>query len=60
MLQNIKLAGCIVTIDAIGCQTGIAAQIIERKGDYLLNAKGNQPKLADAIEQFISIGEQHT
>lgn len=59
LLPNLKLAGCIVTIDAMGCQTAIASQIIERKGDYLLNAKDNQPKLAESIEEFIRIGEQH-
>lgn len=59
LLPNLKLAGCIVTIDAMSCQTQIAAQIIERKGDYLLNAKDNQPKLAESVEEFIRIGEQH-
>lgn len=59
LLPNLKLAGCIVTIDAMGCQTEIAAQVIERQGDYLLNAKGNQPKLAEAIEEYIGIGEQN-
>lgn len=59
LLPNLKLAGCIVTIDAMGCQTEIAAQIIGRKGDYLLNAKNNQPKLAESVEEFIRIGEQH-
>jgi|GEM_PF-4880463 len=44
LLPHLKLAGCIVTIDAMGCQTAIAAQVIERQGDYLLNAKDNQPK----------------
>jgi len=58
LLPNLKLADCIVTIDAMGCQTEIAAQVIERQGDYLLNAKGNQPKLAEAIEEYIGIGEQ--
>lgn len=59
LLPNLKLAGCTVTIDALGCQTEIATQIIERKGDYLLNAKDNQPKLAEAIDEFICVGEQH-
>ena len=59
LLPNLKLTGCIVTIDAMGCQTGIAAQIIAGKGDYLLNAKDNQPKLAEGIEEFIRIGEQN-
>ena len=59
LLPNLLLTGCIVTIDAMGCQTAIAAQIIERKGDYLLNAKDNQPKLAEAIEEYIRMGEQY-
>ena len=48
-----------MTIDAMGCQTAIAAQVIERQGDYLLNVKDNQPKLAEAIEEYLEIGEQH-
>jgi predicted transposase YbfD/YdcC len=59
LLPNLALAGCIVTIDAMGYQTAIAAQAIERKGDYLLNAKENQPKLAEAIKEYIRIAEQH-
>ena len=59
LLPNLALEGCIVTIDAMGCQTAIAMQIIERKGDYLLNAKDNQPKLAEAIEEYIQIAEQY-
>lgn len=59
LLPNLALSGCIVTIDAMGCQTAIAAQVVERKGDYLLNVKDNQPKLAEAIEEYFRIGEQH-
>ena len=59
LLPNLMLTGCIVTIDAMGCQTAIAAQVLDRKGDYLLNAKDNQPKLAEAIEEYFRIGEQH-
>lgn len=59
LLPQLKLAGCIVTIDAMVCQTAIAAQVIERQGDYLLNAKDNQPQLAEAIEEYIRIGEQN-
>ena len=44
----------------MGCQTAVAAQVIGHKGDYLLNAKENQPKLAEAIKQYIQIAEQHT
>lgn len=59
LLPNLALSGCIVTIDAMGCQTAIAAQVVERQGDYLLNVKDNQPKLAEAIEEYFRIGEQH-
>lgn len=59
LLPNLALSGCIVTIDAMGCQTAVAAQVIERGGNYLLNVKDNQPKLAEAIEEYFQIGEQH-
>ena len=42
-----------MTIDAMGCQTEIAAQIIEQKGDYVLALKGNQGNLhQEVIELF--------
>ena len=42
------LKGCIVTIDAIGCQTESVQKIIDRGGDYLLAVKDNLGTLADA------------
>jgi predicted transposase YbfD/YdcC len=51
LLQWLKLQGCIVTIDAMGCQTKIAAQIIEQGGDYVLALKGNQETLAAEVEE---------
>ena len=42
LLQLLELAGCIVTIDAMGCQKEIAQQIIEAQADYLLAVKKNQ------------------
>jgi predicted transposase YbfD/YdcC len=51
LLQWLKLAGCIVTIDAMGCQTKIAEQIIEQGGDYVLALKGNQETLAAEVEE---------
>jgi predicted transposase YbfD/YdcC len=36
LLDLLDLGGCIVTIDAMGCQKAIAAQIVERGGDYVL------------------------
>ena len=42
LLETLYLRGCIVTIDAIGCQKDIAAKIIEQEADYVLALKGNQ------------------
>src|SRR6266542_3103167 len=42
LLKTLDIAGCIVTIDAMGCQKSIARQIIELQGDYVLALKGNQ------------------
>lgn len=53
ILELLALKGCIVTIDAMGCQTAIAQQIIEGGGDYVLALKGNQGRLhAHAVEWF--------
>jgi predicted transposase YbfD/YdcC len=45
LLELLVLEGCIVTIDAMGTQWAIAAQIIEQKGDYVLALKENQGSL---------------
>jgi len=45
LLGALDVSGCIVTIDAMGCQTQIAQTIIERRGDYLLQLKENHPLL---------------
>jgi predicted transposase YbfD/YdcC len=57
LLDTLMLKGCIVTIDALGCQTELAQKILERGGDYLLAAKDNQPSLSKALEEFITEGE---
>ena len=51
LLALLQLAGCLVTIDAMGCQTKIAAQIIDQGGDYVLALKGNQSTLAAEVEE---------
>ncbi len=48
LLKLLSLKGHTVTIDAMGCQKGIASQIREQKGHYLLGLKGNQPTLEAA------------
>jgi len=49
LLETLALAGCIVTIDAIGCQTDIAAQIIDREAEYVLALKENQGNLYEDV-----------
>jgi predicted transposase YbfD/YdcC len=45
LLRLLALDGCVVTIDALGCQRAIAAQLHEQGADYVLALKGNQPTL---------------
>lgn len=50
LLDALYLKGFLVSIDAMGCQKAIARQIVEKKADYLLAVKGNQPGLLQAIQ----------
>jgi predicted transposase YbfD/YdcC len=50
LLQALEVAGCIVTIDAMGCQTEIAREIIEREADYVLALKENQGRLYEDVQ----------
>lgn len=50
LLKVLDLQGCIVTIDAIGCQKDIAKTIASRKADYILAVKGNQKGLHQVIQ----------
>jgi predicted transposase YbfD/YdcC len=54
LLRALDLKGALVTIDAAGCQVGIAEQIREQGGHYLLPVKGNQPHLEQACERVLS------
>jgi predicted transposase YbfD/YdcC len=49
LLKVLELKGCIVTIDAMGCQKDIARGIVARKADYVLAVKGNQESLHKAV-----------
>ncbi|MBO3702479.1 MAG: ISAs1 family transposase [Candidatus Accumulibacter sp.] len=57
LLATLALEGCIVTIDAMGTQPNIAQAIRNRGADYILAAKGNQPRLAESIDDFFSAFE---
>ena len=52
LLDLLELDGAVVTIDAMGCQTEIAEKIVEKKADYVLAVKGNQPTLHEGIVDF--------
>jgi predicted transposase YbfD/YdcC len=54
LLELLELEGAVVSIDAMGCQSAIAQQIVDAKGDYVLPVKGNQPKLQDAVAKTLS------
>jgi predicted transposase YbfD/YdcC len=54
LLQVLDVSGCIVTIDAMGCQTEIAQTIVDRGGDYLLELKENQRLLYADTEWLFS------
>lgn len=53
LLRLVNIQGAIITIDAMGTQKAIAAQIIEQKADYVLALKGNQETLHDAVIEYI-------
>jgi predicted transposase YbfD/YdcC len=59
LLALLELTGCIVTIDAMGCQREIASQIIEQGGDYVLSLKGNQTGLHTAVQEFFDTAARH-
>jgi len=52
LLELLELSGSLVTIDAMGCQTEIAARIVAGGADYCLAAKGNQSTLHQGISDF--------
>ncbi len=54
LLRVLELAGCIVTIDAIGCQTKIAETIVQQKADYLLAVKENQGQLYQEVQDLFA------
>jgi len=53
LLRILELSGCIVTTDAMGCQTKIAKEIIESDADYVLALKGNHEKVHEEVKTFL-------
>jgi predicted transposase YbfD/YdcC len=59
LLRLLELEGCIVTIDAMGCQKAIARTIVEQGADYVLALKGNQGGMHNEGELFFTGARQH-
>jgi predicted transposase YbfD/YdcC len=53
LLRVLELSGCIVTMDAMGCQKKIAREIVEADADYVLALKGNQEKVHAEVKSFL-------
>ena len=53
ILNDLELGGCVVSIDAMGCQKEIVKEIMSKNADYVIGLKDNQPTLAEgAVEAF--------
>ena len=55
LLKALDIRGCIVTLDALGCQKALAGQIIEQGGDYILALKANQGNLHHEVSALFDI-----
>ena len=53
LLRVLELAGCIVTVDAMGTQKKIAQEIIEADADYVLALKGNHETVHQEVKSFL-------
>jgi predicted transposase YbfD/YdcC len=58
LLHLLNVSGCIVTIDAMGCQQKIATTIRDAKADYILRVKDNQSNLKQDLEDWFAYGDQ--
>ena len=52
LLKILEISGCIVTLDAMGCQTEIAKTVVEKRADYVLAVKGNQVTLLEDLQEY--------
>jgi predicted transposase YbfD/YdcC len=59
LLRALELAGCIVTVDAMGCQRKIAREIVDADADYVLALKGNQETVHDEVKAFLDDAIAH-
>ncbi|MFD1007487.1 MULTISPECIES: ISAs1 family transposase [Oceanisphaera] len=55
LLELLNIRGCLVTIDAMGCQKAIAKKVLNKDADYLLSVKSNQPSLEAAFDNYFKL-----
>ena len=55
LLEILNIRGCLVTIDAMGCQKAIAKKILDKEADYLLAVKSNQGRLEAAFDNYFKL-----
>ena len=60
LLKLLDIRGCLVTIDAMGCQSEIAKNIVDKGGDHLLAVKGNQPRLFSKLNETFDVKTLNT
>lgn len=53
LIETLHLKGCIVTIDAMGCQQKIVTKIQEKEADYVIALKGNQSDLLNDVKFYL-------
>ena len=51
LIDSLLLKGCLVTVDAMGCQHAIVEKITEQKADFVIAVKDNQPSLFEQVQQ---------
>ena len=54
LLDMLEIEGAVITIDAMGCQRGIAKQITDKKADYIIALRGNQATLHEDAKLFVN------
>jgi predicted transposase YbfD/YdcC len=58
LIKLLDLRGCLVTIDAAGCQRATAAAVVEQGGDYVLALKGNQGTLHQEVADLFALAQR--
>ena len=59
ILKDLDLEGCVVSIDAIGCQKEIVKTIVTCDANYVIGVKDNQPTLASGVEDAFKSYAEH-